>query len=208
MRPALPNDLDAVAAIERESFSDPWTRESFAQLIGRPHLHFFVAMRDDAVIGFSIAYAAAGEAEIANIAVAGTVRGQGIGGALLRHLLSTLRTDGAAEVWLEVRANPHAGTGWAGIAGDVDLDAVFGQITRAFRRGGPWALAKAGKARVAVGGHAWSDITIEIPQAITGRVGVHSASGDVRIEGLTGEMVLNTMSGDVRVMRTSGDLVL
>ena len=108
MRPALPNDLNAVAAIERESFSDPWTRESFAQLIGRPHLHFFVAMRDDAVIGFSIAYAAAGEAEIANIAVAGAVRGQGIGGAVLRHLLSTLRTDGAAEVWLEVRASNAA----------------------------------------------------------------------------------------------------
>lgn len=108
MRAAVPNDLDAVAAIEHESFSDPWSRASFAQLIGRPHLHFFVATRGDAVIGFSIAYAAAGEAEIANIAVASTVRGQGIGGALLRHLLSTLRTDGAVEVWLEVRASNTA----------------------------------------------------------------------------------------------------
>ncbi len=50
---------------------------------------------------------------------------------------------------IEVRANPRAGTGWAGIAGDVDLDAVVGQITRAFRRGGHWSSAKPGKARVA-----------------------------------------------------------
>ncbi len=109
---------------------------------------------------------------------------------------------------IEVRANPRAGTGWAGIAGDVDLDAVVGQITRAFRRGGHWSSAKPGKARVAVGRHAWSDITIEVPQAITGRVEIHSASGDVRIEGVTGEIALNTMSGDVRVVRTSGDLAL
>lgn len=105
MRPATPNDLDAVAAIEHESFSDPWSRASFAQLIGREHLHFFVAMRGETVVGFSIAYSAAGEAEIANIAVASAARGQGIGGALLRHLLSTLRASGAAEVWLEVRAS-------------------------------------------------------------------------------------------------------
>jgi hypothetical protein len=109
---------------------------------------------------------------------------------------------------IEVRANPRVGTGWSGIAGDVDLDAVVGQITRAFRRGGHWSSAKPGRARVAVGRHAWSDITIEVPQAITGRIEIHSASGDVRIEGVTSEIALNTMSGDVRVDRTSGDLAL
>ena len=109
---------------------------------------------------------------------------------------------------IEVRANPRVGTGWAGIAGDVDLDAVVGQITRAFRRGGHWSSAKPGRARVAVGRHAWSDITIEVPRAITGRVEIHSASGDVRIEGVTSAIALKTMSGDVRVVRTRGDLAL
>jgi hypothetical protein len=109
---------------------------------------------------------------------------------------------------IEVRVNSGAGSGWAGIVGDVDLDAVVGQITRAFRRGGSWSSARPGKARVSVGRHAWSDITIEVPQAITGRVGIHTASGDVRIEGVTSEIALNTVSGDVRVLRTSGDLVL
>ena len=74
--------------------------------------------------------------------------------------------------------------------------------------GGPWSSAKPGKARVAVGRHGWSDITIEVPRAITGRVEIHSASGDVRVEGVTGEIALNTMSGDVRVARTGGDLAL
>jgi hypothetical protein len=109
---------------------------------------------------------------------------------------------------IEVRVNSRDGTGWAGIAGDVDLDAVVGQITRAFRRGGHWSSAKLGKARVAAGRHAWSDITIEVPQMISGRIGVHTASGDVQVEGVTSGISLNTMSGDVRVMRTGGDLML
>jgi ribosomal-protein-alanine N-acetyltransferase len=108
MRPAAPNDLDAVAAIERASFSDPWTRTSFEQLLGRDHLVFTVAARDGVVVGFAIAYGVAGEAEIANIAVSREARGQGIGGALLRHMLNALRTDGAAEVWLEARASNTA----------------------------------------------------------------------------------------------------
>src|SRR4029453_3958917 len=82
---------------------------------------------------------------------------------------------------IDVRGNPHAGTGWAGIAGDVDLDAVVGQITRAFRRGGAWAPAKPSTTRFG-GRHAWSDITVEVPWGISGRVQVHSASGDIRIE--------------------------
>jgi hypothetical protein len=124
-------------------------------------------------------------------------------------------TIDARENQIEIRVNPGSGTGWAGIAGDIDLDtvvgeidAVVGQITRAFRRGGHRASARPGRARVAVGRHAWTDVTIEVPQAITGRIGVHTASGDVRVEGVTSEIALNTVSGDVRVMRTSGDLVL
>lgn len=108
MRPAAPNDMGAVAAIERESFSDPWSRASFESLLDREQVFFQVATRDDTVIAFSIAYAAGGEAEIANIAVSIAARGQGIGSTLLRHALGTLKAAGAADVWLEVRASNQA----------------------------------------------------------------------------------------------------
>ena len=107
-RPAVPNDVDAIAAIERASFSDPWKPASFAGLLDREHVHFIVATRGGAVVAFAIAYAAGGEAEIANIAVAAEGRGQGIGSMLLRHLLSELTEAGALEVWLEVRASNDA----------------------------------------------------------------------------------------------------
>ena len=109
---------------------------------------------------------------------------------------------------IEIRPNPHVGAGWADVAGDIDLDAVVGQITRAFRRGGPRSSGRSGKMRIASGHHAWSDITVDVPRSITGQVDIHTASGDVRIEGVTGEITLNSMSGDVRVVRGGGSLVL
>jgi hypothetical protein len=116
-------------------------------------------------------------------------------------------TIDARQNRIEVGADSRPGAGWAGFTGDVDLDGVVGQITRAFRRGGSWSSAKPGRAR-ASGRHGWPDLIIEVPQAISGRVEIHSASGDVRIEGVRGEIALHSMSGDVRAVRTSGELAL
>jgi Putative adhesin len=109
---------------------------------------------------------------------------------------------------IEVRPNPRVGVGWADVAGEIDLDAVVGQFTNAFRRGGPRSSARPGKVRIASGHHAWSDITVEVPRAMTGRVEIHTASGGVRIEGVTSQIALNTMSGDLQVVRTHGNLDL
>jgi hypothetical protein len=117
-------------------------------------------------------------------------------------------TIDAHENRIEVRARPRAYAGWGGFSADVDLDAVVGQITKAFRWGGPWSPAKLGKVRVPSGGQAWCDITIDVPRAITGRVAMETASGDLRVEGITSETALNTASGDVRVIQTEGNLTL
>ena len=81
---------------------------------------------------------------------------------------------------IDVRGNPHAGTGWAGIAGEVDLDAVVGQITRAFRRAGPWAS-----------GHHWSEPSTATPISATGgsssrRTGGNTSSGRATWSGVCG----------------------
>ena len=67
-RPAM-DDLDAIAAIERGR-SPIRGPASFAALLDREHVHFLVATRGGPVIAFVVAYAAADEAEIANLAVA------------------------------------------------------------------------------------------------------------------------------------------
>lgn len=109
---------------------------------------------------------------------------------------------------IEVHPNPRTGLAWAGIGADIDLESVVGQITKAFRFGGPFFSAKPGKARIAPGNHFGADIAIEVPRAMTCRVEVHAASGDLHVEGVTGEIVLHTMSGDLHAARTAGNLVL
>jgi ribosomal-protein-alanine N-acetyltransferase len=122
IRPATRADVPRVHEIERASFSDPWTRESFASLLGNPHVYFAVAERHGtrpggarsggghpggshqaAVVGYVIAWHVVDEAEIANVAVAPEARGSGLGARLLDAAVDTARAHGAGAVYLEVR---------------------------------------------------------------------------------------------------------
>jgi hypothetical protein len=107
---------------------------------------------------------------------------------------------------IEVHPNPRTGLAWAGIGADIDLDTVVGQITKAFRFGGPFFSAKPGKVRLAPGSRFGGDIAVEVPRAMTCRVEVHAASSDLHVEGVTGEIALHTMSGDLHAVRTAGNL--
>lgn len=106
---------------------------------------------------------------------------------------------------IDVQVDPHAVGGWGGV--DVDLDAVIGQITRAFRWGGSSSSPKLGKFRFP--GHGvWCDLAIEVPRTMTGRVEATTASGDIRIEEVSAELALHTSSGDMRAVGTAGSLKL
>ena len=103
-RPLEARDLDAVAAIERAVFSDPWSRRSFVELLDLDSVRGFVA--DDGrggVAGYAVCSLAADEAEILNLATAPELRRQGVGRILLGAVLDWLAGRGAARVYLEVR---------------------------------------------------------------------------------------------------------
>jgi [ribosomal protein S18]-alanine N-acetyltransferase len=122
IRDAEAADLDAVLAIERGAFSDPWSRSSFAQLVGRTDAMFAVAVIHDTpadggaspddergvVAGYVVAWFVVDEAEIANIAVAGDQRRRGVGAALLDAALAAAVGRGARRLYLEVRDSNHA----------------------------------------------------------------------------------------------------
>ncbi|MFI5246788.1 MAG: ribosomal protein S18-alanine N-acetyltransferase [Gemmatimonadales bacterium] len=104
IRPAVKADLDAIHAIERESFGDPWSHETFRNLLDRAPGTMEVAVgAAGALIGYAVAWYAADEAEIANIAVAPNARRKGVGALLLDRLLQSAATFGARTVFLEVR---------------------------------------------------------------------------------------------------------
>lgn len=103
VRPARPRDLPAVAAIERASFGDPWTAGAFASLIDNSSVLFVVADDGGSVAGYIVAWFAADEAEVGNLAVTAAARGKGVGTALLDAGLAEAARRGAATVYLEVR---------------------------------------------------------------------------------------------------------
>ena len=104
LRPAEPEDLDAVVAIERQSFTDPpWSRASFTALVDSPRAFFTVACTTASVVGYVVAWLVGDEAEVANLAVAPEWRGRGVGAALLDAALDEARNGGAHVAHLEVR---------------------------------------------------------------------------------------------------------
>lgn len=113
VREVAPNDIAAIARIERASFGDPWSQESFRELLGMPAAIFLVATRpaENTVAGYVIAAIASDQAEILNLAVRPSDRRGGLGGELLDAAFSVLRSRGAREVFLEVRESNQAALG-------------------------------------------------------------------------------------------------
>ena len=108
-RAATARDVDAVVAIERASFADPWSRDAFEHALTSAGVRFDVACdAAGAVIGYVIAWTAAGEGEIANLAVAPDTRRAGVAAMLLDRVLAAARTQGVTTLYLEARESNHA----------------------------------------------------------------------------------------------------
>ena len=111
LRRAGVDDLDAIMAIEQATFTtDAWSRDVMRSELKNAHTYYLVAA-DSAVEGYAglLAPRGSGQADIQTIAVVEGARGQGLGRTLMNALLSEARSRGAAEVFLEVRAdNPGA----------------------------------------------------------------------------------------------------
>ena len=106
VRRARETDLPGILAIERVSFTDPWSRSSFAALLEQPRVYFAVALDAlGALLGYTVAWFVLDEAELANLAVAPEARGRGIGTLLLRGALAAAEARGSTTMYLEVRAS-------------------------------------------------------------------------------------------------------
>jgi ribosomal-protein-alanine N-acetyltransferase len=97
--------IDAVLAVERASFTSPWTREMYEAELKNPGFSFFFLARceQDGVVGFCSFWRVVDELHINNLAVMPDRRREGIGSALLAHVVREGRKLGATRATLEVR---------------------------------------------------------------------------------------------------------
>jgi ribosomal-protein-alanine N-acetyltransferase len=99
-----PQDLDEVLAIERASFSMPWSRGAFLYELEQNRVARCYVVRDEAhVVGYICLWEVADEMHITNVAVYPGARRRGIGRLLLASTLEAARKRAMRLVLLEVR---------------------------------------------------------------------------------------------------------
>jgi ribosomal-protein-alanine N-acetyltransferase len=102
------DDLDEVVAIERESFSEPWTREMFrAELTENPCARFFVAVAGSELVGYIGGWVVADELQVVSLAVRPEARRRRVASRLLSHLLGGVGAP-VERAYLEVRRSNRA----------------------------------------------------------------------------------------------------
>lgn len=117
VRPATAADLDDVARIEHEQFSNPWTREYYAAELHNARSHFFVitcaapdGLGDPAemVVGYLLFWRLGDELELHKIAVAAAWQRLGHATRLMEAFVSAGRCWECERAVLEVRASNQA----------------------------------------------------------------------------------------------------
>lgn len=94
-------DAGAVAGLERECFSEPWTADSLQEMIGNPCTLYLAAEWQGELVGYCGTQMVLDEGDILRVAVDKSHRGQGIGSRLLTELWRC--TSGIHQWNLDVR---------------------------------------------------------------------------------------------------------
>lgn len=107
------NDLGGIMRIERQSFTNPWSQNMFEALFQINPDGFYVALKDDVLVGYAIVlteiswrhWSRNRTAHLMNLAVHPGFRNQGIGKHLIDRIISDVKRTEAEDIYLEVRAS-------------------------------------------------------------------------------------------------------
>ncbi len=107
-RAMTPEDVPYISRLEEETFSMPWSPESFLQMITKEDTRYYVAEEDGHLLGGCGLWMVAGEGNITNVAVAPRARRRGVGTGLLNYLMMEGDREGVTAYTLEVRVSNEA----------------------------------------------------------------------------------------------------
>ncbi len=99
------DDLDGIAALEAECFSDPWSRRMLAESLLSERFYGVLLEEEGELAGYGGIAFAADEAEIELVAVREMFRRCGRGKKIVEDLIAAARERGVKRVFLEVRVS-------------------------------------------------------------------------------------------------------
>jgi ribosomal-protein-alanine N-acetyltransferase len=108
IRPMTESDLDVVSSMEKESYSDFWSRHSFEEELENEHAVAVVMEETTGVVGYAVAVIALDEADLVKITVSEKERAKGYGKKLLESMKEILAGKGVTDIILEVRISNEA----------------------------------------------------------------------------------------------------
>ena len=108
IRPMEQKDIAQVAAIESDTFSKPWSCESFEKSLKLSNTIYLVVDNHHEIVGYCGIYCMFDEGNITNVAVKKDVRNKGIGYGMLLELLKEAKKYAVESVFLEVRKSNEA----------------------------------------------------------------------------------------------------
>ncbi len=103
--PMAEEHIAAIAEIEAQCFSAPWSAAALREELDNPHAVFLVATDGDCVLGYAGMHHVGDEGYIDNVAVSPEVRRRGVARELMRALENYGREHALYRLTLEVRAS-------------------------------------------------------------------------------------------------------
>lgn len=106
IRPATPDDLDAVVAVENRVHIAPWSRANFEGELAKPYSTTWLLTDDETdskIYGYAVFWALEDAVEILNIAVDLEYRGLGFAKFILQSIIKMASKRGAKRLILDVR---------------------------------------------------------------------------------------------------------
>lgn len=101
-------DVERISELEEETFSMPWSRDAFLEMIEKPDARYYVAELEGQVVGGCGVLMVLDEGNITNVVVDKNVRNCGIGTQMLRYLIEDGYRNGINAFTLEVRVSNTA----------------------------------------------------------------------------------------------------
>ena len=98
-------DVEKVAEIERQVFSQPWSPQGFLDALALENTVFLVAEEHDRILGYVGMYFTSEEGEITNVAVSPQERCRGVGGMMLDAIKREAEKHSLERLILEVRVS-------------------------------------------------------------------------------------------------------
>ncbi len=105
IRKMTADDASAVAEIEKECFSSPWTVQGLLSETDNPSAEFFVLEEKGVIAAYMGMHIVLDECYIANVAVKGSYRKKGYGQRLVENALDTAKSKDCYFITLEVRVS-------------------------------------------------------------------------------------------------------